>query len=150
MAHAFRDWALTHRHEYGLLFASPLTATSYTNAGCTQEAGQRFAVVFAEIFATMWQAGVITAPELDKVDPRLLRGLEHGAKGDVDLPLPVRYLYMRQWIRLYGIVTLEAFGHLSWAMEDSVTLFEATLDDCAAELGVRDGFRATRTTARES
>ena len=56
----------------------------------------------------------------------------------MELPLPVRYLFVRQWSRLYGMVTLEAFGHLHWALEDSVSLFEAMLDDLAAELGFGD------------
>lgn len=138
MAHAFRNWALAHRHEYGLLFASPLMSAAHTNNGRTHEAGERFGAVFLEIFAAMWQAGIITPPDLDRVDPELLRMLEQGDMGEIDLPLSVRYLHVRQWARLYGMVTLEAFGHLSWALEDSAPLFEAMLDDCAAELGFPD------------
>lgn len=145
MARAFRTWALAHRYEYGLLFASPLMAAAHTNTGCTHEAGMRFGAVFTEIFARMWAAGIITAPDLSGVDPDLLRDLqdmEHPE--DVDLPLAIRYLYVRQWTRLYGMVTLEAFGQLHWAMEDSISLFEAMLDDCAAELGFLDRRRAER------
>lgn len=139
MAHAFRNWALAHRHEYGLLFASPLMSEAHTNNGCTHEAGERFGAVFLEIFATMWQAGIIPEPDLDAVDPWLLRQLEQGGDvGELDLPLPVRYLHVRQWSRLYGMVTLEAFGHLHWALQDSLPLFEAMLKDCAAELGFPD------------
>jgi len=135
MAHAFRNWALAHRHEYGLLFASPLMSVAHTNTGCTHQAGLRFGALFAEIFVDMWEAGIITQPDLDHVDPALLRMLESEAEDEYDLPLPLRYLYVRQWSRLYGMVTLEAFGHLHWALEDSVGLFQAMLDDCAAELG---------------
>ena len=147
MAHAFRDWALAHRQEYGLLFASPLTAAAQDSAGCTHEAGLRFGKVFAEIFVAMWQAGVIHPPDLSSVDPRLLKMLEQSDKGEIELPLPVRYLYVRQWSRLYGMVTLEAFGHLYWAMDDSLTLFEAMLDDCAAELGLPGQVPAIRRTS---
>lgn len=142
MAHAFRDWALAHRHEYGLLFASPLMTAAHTNTGCTHEAGMRFGALFAEVFAEMWEAGIITPPDLDKVDPELLRQLENSEMEGFHLPLPVRYLYIRQWSRLYGMVTLEAFGQLHWALEDSLGLFEAMADDCAAELGLPD--RVTR------
>lgn len=150
MAHAFRNWALAHRHEYGLLFASPLTAaahsaTNTTPHGCTHEAGMRFGAVFLDIFAAMWEAGIIAPPDLDHVDPDLLRMLDEGAEGG-DLPLPLRYLHVRQWTRLYGMVTLEAFGQLHWALEDSVALFEAMLDDCAAELGFPDPIRKARTS----
>ncbi len=70
--------------------------------------------------------------------------LEESEMDDFHLPLPVRFLYVRGWSRLYGMVTLEAFGHLHWALEDGVGLFEAMLDDCAAELGILDQRRATR------
>jgi len=138
MAHAFRNWALAHRHEYGLLFASPLMTAAHTNTGCTHQAGRRFGALFAEIFAVMWEAGIISPPDLDKIDPELLRMLADDAEFEYDLPLPLRYLYVRQWSRLYGMVTLEAFGHLHWALEDSVGLFNAMLVDCAAELGFPD------------
>ena len=144
MAHAFRNWALAHRHEYGLLFASPLMSAQHTNSGCTHQAGMRFGALFAESFAAMWEAGIISPPDLDHVDPELLRMLEESEMDDFHLPLPVRYLYVRGWSRLYGMVTLEAFGHLHWALEDGVGLFEAMLDDCAAELGILDQRRATR------
>ncbi len=148
MAHAFRNWALAHRHEYGLLFANQLTTAAHEESGCTHQAGLRFGKLFADIFAAMWQAGMITPPDLDAVDPTLLAMLEEGDKSEFDLPLPVRYLYVRQWTRLYGMVTLEAFGHLHWALVDSGLLFEAMLDDCAAELGFLDRRRAARAAAQ--
>jgi len=138
MARTFRSWALAHRHEYGLLFASPLMSAQHTNSGLTHQAGMRFGGLFAEIFAAMWQAGMITPPDLTKIDPELMRMLDDSEMEDFHLPLAVRYLYVRQWSRLYGMVTLEAFGHLHWAVQDSVGLFEAMLADCAAELGFPD------------
>ncbi|MBA3338654.1 MAG: WHG domain-containing protein [Geodermatophilaceae bacterium] len=149
MAHAFRNWALAHRYEYGLLFASPLMSAAHTNTGCTHEAGQRFGAVWADIFARLWTAGTIASPDLDHVDPDLLNELQDmdELKG-IDLPLPIRYLYVRQWTRLYGMVTLEAFCQLHWALEDGVALFEAMLDDCAADLGFLDQVRAARAAAR--
>jgi len=149
MAHAFRDWALAHRHEYGLLFANPLTTAAHEDSGCTHQAGLRFGKLFADIFAVMWRTGMITPPDLDAVDPTLLAMLEAGDKSEFDLPLPVRYLYVRQWTRLYGMVTLEAFGHLHWALVDCGLLFEAMLDDCASELGFLDRRLAARAAAQE-
>lgn len=148
MAYAFRGWALAHRHEYGLLFANTLTAATHENSGCTHEAGLRFGGLFAEIFADMWEAGIITPPDLDAVDPQLLAMLEEGDKSEFELPPPVRYLYVRQWARLYGMVTLEAFGQLHWALVDGGALFEAMLDDCATDLGFLDQVRAARESAR--
>ncbi len=140
MSLAFRHWALGHRHEYALLFASPLDSEPpQANQGSsTREASQRFGSLFAEVFLALWQAGQIDPPEIDDVDPALLRMLESSAAGPIELPLEVHYLFVRQWARLYGMVTLEAFGHLDWALEDSLPLFEVMLDECAAELGFGD------------
>ncbi len=152
MAHAFRSWALRHRHEYALLFANPLDSLHADDhaTGCTSDAAHRFGELFAEVFAAMWRDGLVQAPALDSVDPELLAMLETTARTGPDeaLPLPLRYLYVRQWSRLYGMVTLEAFGHLHWALEDSVTLFEDMLDDCAEELGFGDQRRQQRAQQR--
>ena len=145
MAHAFRRWALDHRHEYGLLFANPLAALTYDGQGsCTRAAGERFGGTFAEVFAAMWQRGLIAPP--DAVDPALLDALERGDKGAVDLPLPLRYVFVRQWARLYGMVTLEAFGHLAWAMEDGAALFDTVLAENLAELGLGQPAGSSRPT----
>ena len=134
MAHAFRRWALSHRNEYGLLFANPLTASLHEGTnGCTHQGGELFGQTFSEVFAQLWQQGRLTVPQVDDIDPRLRAMLERSSKAE-DLPLPVRYVFVRQWARLYGMVTLEAFGHLSWALEDSLALFEEMLSDTHAEL----------------
>jgi len=152
MAHAFRGWALAHRNEYGLLFANPLHSHDggrvFTDTGCTHEGATRFGAVFAAVFAALWEAGTVEPPDLEQVDPELLRMLEASAKGPMELPLEVHYLFVRQWSRLYGMVTLEAFGHLHWALEDSTALFEAMLDDNAAELGFADRRRDQRSSSR--
>jgi len=151
MAHAFRGWALEHRHEYALLFANPLdTLHAEQHAlGSTHDGANRFGVVFAEVFVALWRSGRLTLPDLDSIDPALLAMLESSNKGGPELPLPLRYLYVRQWSRLYGMVTLEAFGHLHWALEDSVSLFEAMLDDLADELGFGPERRGARAAQRQ-
>ena len=135
MAHCFREWALTHRNEYGLLFANPLTATlRQGTTSCTHRGGERFGQAFAEVFAQMWQRGELTVPHQDDIDPKLLAMLEQSSEDGIGLPLAVRYVFVRQWARLYGMVTLEAFGHLDWALEDSRALFEEMLADNLAEI----------------
>jgi hypothetical protein len=54
-----------------------------------------------------------------------------------DLPLGVLQLFLRCWVSLYGTVTLEVFGHLRFALEDSGQLFEFMLTDLAAMIGLR-------------
>jgi AcrR family transcriptional regulator len=151
MSHAFRRWALDHRHEYALLFANPLDTlhAEEHEHGSTHDGATRFGGMFAEVFAALWDSGRLPEPPLDSIDPALLAMLAASDKSPMPLPLPVRYLYVRQWSRLYGMVTLEAFGHLHWALEDSGSLFEAMLDDCADELGFGEQRRAARAALRQ-
>lgn len=150
MAHAFRGWALTHRNEYGLLFANPLTAKLKQATSRTHAGGQAFGQAFGEVFVQLWQRGLIVLPRLEDIDPRLRGMLEASSTTGPDLPLPLRYVFVRQWARLYGMVTLEAFGHLSWAMEDSLALFEEMLADNHAELACDSATASAQQQATES
>jgi hypothetical protein len=44
-------------------------------------------------------------------------------------------------VRLYGMVSLEVFGHLHFALDDPAALFDYTLGELAALLGLE--YRAT-------
>ena len=49
----------------------------------------------------------------------------------VDLPLRAALTFLRWWVRLYGTVSLEVFGHLQFALEDAEPMFEITLAELA-------------------
>ena len=44
--------------------------------------------------------------------------------------------FLRCWVRLYGIVSLEVFGHLGFALDDAEPLFELMLAETAPLLGL--------------
>ena len=39
-----------------------------------------------------------------------------GSALGIDLPLPVVYVFLSCWARIYGLVTMEVFGHLTFAL----------------------------------
>jgi Tetracyclin repressor-like, C-terminal domain len=45
--------------------------------------------------------------------------------------------FLRCWTVLYGAVSMEVFGHMSFALTDPATMFEITLGDLAALVGLR-------------
>ena len=45
-------------------------------------------------------------------------------------------IFLRCWVRLYGMVSLEVFGHLHFALDDPAALFDYTLAELAALLGL--------------
>jgi hypothetical protein len=57
------------------------------------------------------------------------------ANSGVALPPPVVHAYLAAWARLYGLVALEVFGHMRWAMDDTSALFEVELATFVQELG---------------
>ncbi len=137
IAWAFREWALAHRFEYGLLFANPLHGAHHQGA-CTERGAQLFGSIFSDVFAQLWRERSFAVPADDELDPEIRRQLAGSEQGPDPLPLGLRYVFVRQWSRLYGTVTLEAFGHLTWALADTRPLFVAMLAENAAELGFAD------------
>jgi hypothetical protein len=45
--------------------------------------------------------------------------------------------FLRCWTVLYGAVAMEVFGHMSFALADPAPMFELTLGDLAALVGLR-------------
>lgn len=72
---------------------------------------------------------------VDAVPPALVAQLRSfsAATGDV-LPLGALAAYLSGWVRLYGAVTIEVFGHLGFALADPEPMFEAMLADMRRQL----------------
>jgi hypothetical protein len=49
----------------------------------------------------------------------------------VDLPAGAALTFLRCWVHLYGMVSLEVFGHLHFALDDAAPMFEITLGELA-------------------
>jgi len=56
----------------------------------------------------------------------------------VDLPVPVVYVFLSCWARLYGLVTIEVFGHLQFALGDPEPAFDTELHQIGVQLGIAD------------
>jgi AcrR family transcriptional regulator len=130
MARAFRRWSLAHPAEFALMFGSPVPGVT-PPCSPASEAGARF----GETFFTVLGEHLAQHPppaEPDAVDPALFQPYLD-TFGD-RFPLPVVYLFVASWTRLYGIVAMEVFGHLQWAMTDIEPLFERELSRTLAQL----------------
>lgn len=147
-ARAFRTWAITHHAEFGLLFGSagegvlPEDARLYGERPAQLAAG-RFGGVFAELVARVHFERGFPVPADDELEPALQVQLrEWCTKLPVALPLGVMSVFLSCWIRLYGMVCMEIFGHLKFALHDAEPLFEAELRALAEVLGVADAYVA--------
>jgi hypothetical protein len=51
------------------------------------------------------------------------------------------HVFLACWIRLYGLVCMEIFGHLRFALHDAEPMFESELRGLGQLLGVGDQYR---------
>ena len=51
------------------------------------------------------------------------------------------HVFLSCWIRLYGLVCMEVFGHLRFALDDAEPMFEAELRSLGGILGVAGEYR---------
>jgi AcrR family transcriptional regulator len=137
---AFRLWAVGHRPEFGLIFGTPIPGVDlYDENSPACVAGQRFGLVFAALFLELWVTRPFAVPDLAELDPRLAPQLEEYRSGlGVDLPLPVVYVFLSCWTRLYGMVTMEVFGHLTFALSDAEPAFMTELWQIGRLMGLAD------------
>jgi AcrR family transcriptional regulator len=147
VARAFRTWAITHPAEFGLLFGSagqgvlPEDAHDYGERPSQLAAG-RFGGVFAELVARLYLEQGFPVPADDELDPQLQTQLtEWCAKLPVALPLGVMSVFLSCWIKLYGMVCMEIFGHLRFALHDADPMFESELRGLADVLGIAAEYR---------
>ena len=130
---AFRDWSLAHRREFQLVFASAADKPPLGHEGVTEDLS--FGAVFLGIFVEIWQAQPFAVPDDTELPDRLVRQLRNFSSyaGGV-LPLGALAAYLSGWVRLYGGVTIEVFGHLGFALDDPEPMFEAMLADMRRQL----------------
>jgi AcrR family transcriptional regulator len=136
VARQFRIWALSHRREFGLVFAYPvrMTGDEVTDDPATP-AGLRFAAVFAESLATLYQQAPFEIPGDTEIEPALRRQL--GAwqrRFPIKLPLGALQIFLTGWIRIYGMVCMEVFGHLRFALADGEPMYEHEIQVLAQTL----------------
>ncbi|MBA2559158.1 MAG: TetR/AcrR family transcriptional regulator [Propionibacteriales bacterium] len=138
---AFRGWALTHREEFGLIFTNPVLSTA-DQAVKTVTGEQAFARFYGEIYERVFDRYRFAVPTDEDLDPGVAEGLRAACAASElpcdfpGRPLGLTWVFMRAWSRLYGMVTLEVFGHLHPGMVASGAMFAAMIDDNAAEIGL--------------
>ncbi|MGI8330823.1 TetR/AcrR family transcriptional regulator [Actinomadura scrupuli] len=135
----FRNWALEHRREYTMLFGTPLPGgEAGEEDDWTAECGRRFGRTFVALFLELWHVKPFPVPADDEIDPGLRAQIERYRShlGVPDLPIGVIVVFLSCWIRLQGFVTLEVFGHLSFALDESGPMFDLMMHDLAERLGL--------------
>lgn len=137
MARAFRRWAVAHPSEFGLMFGPRLPGVTemWADRSTPHESTFRFGSAFLAEFAALYRRYPTNLPPVDEIERRLRPHLgPYLAKRGGEAPLPVVFLFLSAWSRLYGLVALEVFGHARWALTDGEGLFETELLAFARQL----------------
>jgi AcrR family transcriptional regulator len=132
----YRDWAVAHPREFGLVFGEPLPGYAAPEGGPTVAAMARFARALADPLVDAWRAGRLhLPPELDR--PELAAATEPMAADLPGLPPGAYALFLVVWGRLHGHVALEVFGHHRWIFPDgALDLYRAEVDLLVDHLGL--------------
>jgi AcrR family transcriptional regulator len=138
-ASEFRRWGLAHKREYGLLFGVPLPGLEVEKGDVAEESGRRFALTFLDLFMELWRKNPFDVPSDDEIDPALAEQLTRYREmlGNPELPIGGMVRFLECWIRLQGFVSLEAFGHLGFCLEDATPMFERWLAEMGGILGLQ-------------
>lgn len=125
---AWRGWALTHTHEFALVFGAPIPGYAAPEDGPTHEAGMRFGQVFLELIVEAYARGAMAMTYEEQLPPSLqerYRGF--GEKFGVQVPLAVLQRFFSCWSRLHGAISLEVFGHFHFVLPDAEDFFRTEL-----------------------
>lgn len=126
----FRSWGLANRSEFGLVFANPVAATSYTRRELmTQWCSGRF---MNGLLVEAWRKYDFPYPSPSELGPELTAIMEAPLMpidpADVPEDEPgLLWLFASGWAALYGVVTLEVFGHLDPRVVESGAMFVQTI-----------------------
>ncbi|SDP63734.1 transcriptional regulator, TetR family [Klenkia soli] len=131
---AVRTWALTHPHEYALLYGSPVPG--YVAPADTVPAASRVGVVLGRVIGDAARAGILPAPEgrrthLVTPEATQVLGGEHPALDD-----GVRARALLTWSSLYGLISFELFGHFVGSVADADAFFTEQVGELADLLGL--------------
>jgi len=134
----FRRWALTHKDEFALVFGVPLPGLDDGRYDIADECALAFAGTFFTLFLELWHKVPFGVPADEQIDPGLRDQLSRYRDTlGTSIPLGAVITFLRCWTVLYGAVAMEVFGHLRFALEDPAPMFEITLGDLAALVGLR-------------
>lgn len=136
-ARAMRGWAITHRAEFGWMFARSIRSGEQDSDSPRYQAGQDFEQIFLDQFVELWERAPFPTPRLDDLAPSLrdqLRAYSTALGGR--LPPEAAHVFLSCWIRLYGLLCMEVLDQLYFVLSDVEPVFEECLRDLCATLGM--------------
>jgi AcrR family transcriptional regulator len=131
---AVRRWAITHPHEYALLYGSPVPG--YAAPRDTVPAAARVGLALGRVLGDAAHAGALPAASGHRTgtisaDLTEALGGAHPALDD-----RVRTRALLAWSGLFGAVSFELFGHFVGSVTDAEAFFDDAMRDLATLIGL--------------
>ena len=152
---AVRAWAIEHPHEYALVYGSPVPG--YAAPQDTIGPASRVTLALAAVVGDAAAAGALHSPLTPQGAPALSKraAAEASRVGSIALPeVPADAVVraLTAWTQLFGFVSFDLFGHLVGVIEDRDAVFDQSITDMAAFIGIPSvpsrprGARTTKAT----
>lgn len=128
-----RGWALAHRHEYALLYGSPVPGYRAPEQ-TVGPAARGMLALLRPVRAAVAAGAVLPAGEL----PDGLHGQLHQVARwhAPDLPEAVLAACFVAWTQLYGMIGFELFGHLAGTVDPADEFVAYAVDQLADHVGL--------------
>ena len=138
ICHAVRDWAISHPHEYALIFGSPIPgyAAPQDTIAPASRVPMLLGGLLADLTALRPQEGAATGTVPPDVE-RALAPLSATIPPEVPADLLVRGLM--GWTYLFGAVSFEVFGHRHNVVTDHAAFFDHEIRRLGGLLGYDGG-----------
>ncbi|MFI6729521.1 TetR/AcrR family transcriptional regulator [Streptomyces sp. R-74717] len=132
VAHAVRDWALAHPHEYALIYGSPVPgyAAPQATIGPASRVGLVLIAVVGEAYRT---DGLALPPLADELRAEAERMVAEFAP---DLPPEVVAPLIAAWSQLFGLISFEIFGQFNRVVEARQIFFQEAVTELARTVGL--------------
>ncbi|HEY1174739.1 MAG TPA: TetR/AcrR family transcriptional regulator [Phytomonospora sp.] len=130
VSRAVRAWAIEHRHEYELLYGTPIPG--YAAPQDTIAAASRTPFTLVRICNDAIAEGAALPADRPTAGPELF---DDNMNGLVDDPTFAGRIVLA-WSGLIGVITFELFGQFNGVITDRAAYFDYTARATAAELGL--------------
>ncbi|HEX3780360.1 MAG TPA: TetR/AcrR family transcriptional regulator [Pseudonocardiaceae bacterium] len=132
-----RNWALANRHEYALIYGSPIPG--YQAPQATIAPASAVPLLLVGVLTDGWRAGALTPQEeTGPLSTELAAQVEAlGVLIAPELPPHVLARALLAWTQLFGVISFELFGQLVGSVDPSGYFFDYAVDQMADYVGLR-------------
>jgi AcrR family transcriptional regulator len=133
---AYREWAVTNKARFLLIFGTPVPGYSAPEDGPTVQANRRMGQVFFTLAALGWAYGRIEPPAAHPTAGALTAGEAdlHAELAAMAPGFPAALIprMLGGWALWHGLVTLEVTGQMDWIYPDSARFYSERMAEWLA------------------